>query len=104
MVLDGAYHGGVPYLGHGFSPLNVPIPWAVAPYTDTAATLALIGRHAGELAALLIEPMQGSGGALAADRDFLAALRDACTRHGIVLIFDEVMTSRLSPGGLQALL
>lgn len=104
MVFDGAYHGGVLYFGHGISPLNVPIPWVVAPYNKTAETLALIERHAGELAAVLIEPMQGSGGALAADRDFLAALRDACTRHGIVLIFDEVMTSRVSPGGMQALL
>src|SRR5262249_30244940 len=39
--------------------------------------------------------------AIAADRAFLQALRDASSKHGIVLIFDEVMTSRLSPGGLQ---
>jgi glutamate-1-semialdehyde 2,1-aminomutase len=104
MVFDGAYHGGVLYFGHGISPLNVPIPWVVAPYNRTAETLALIEQNAGQLAAVLIEPMQGSGGCLPADRDFLAALREACTKHGIVLVFDEVMTSRVSPGGVQALL
>src|SRR5690606_30927658 len=48
--------------------------------------------------------MQGSGGCIPAEPAFLQALRDACTRHGAILIFDEVMTSRLSPGGRQALL
>ena len=43
----------------------------------------------------------GAGGGIPADRDFLQSLRDAATRHGILLIFDEVMTSRLAPGGLQ---
>ncbi len=43
----------------------------------------------------------GGGGAIPAERAFLQALRDATAKHGIVLIFDEVMTSRLSPGGLQ---
>jgi glutamate-1-semialdehyde 2,1-aminomutase len=47
--------------------------------------------------------MQGTGGAIAADQSFLTMLREQCTRHGIVLIFDEVMTSRLSSGGLQLL-
>jgi glutamate-1-semialdehyde 2,1-aminomutase len=46
--------------------------------------------------------MMGSGGCIAATPEFLAALRDACTRVGAMLILDEVMTSRLSPGGLQA--
>jgi glutamate-1-semialdehyde 2,1-aminomutase len=45
--------------------------------------------------------MQGGAGCIAADRDFLQALREACTRHSIPLIFDEVMCSRLSPSGLQ---
>ncbi len=47
--------------------------------------------------------MQGSGGGIAATTEFLRALRDACSRHGIVLIFDEVMTSRTGSGGLQKL-
>jgi len=50
----------------------------------------------------LIEPMMGSTGCIPADRDFLQMLREEATRIGAWLIFDEVMTSRLSPGGLQA--
>jgi glutamate-1-semialdehyde 2,1-aminomutase len=45
--------------------------------------------------------MQGSAGAIAGQPEFLQALRDACSRHGVLLVFDEVMTSRLAPGGLQ---
>jgi glutamate-1-semialdehyde 2,1-aminomutase len=45
--------------------------------------------------------MQGSSGCIPAERDFLAMLRAEATRVGAILIFDEVMTSRLSPGGLQ---
>jgi glutamate-1-semialdehyde 2,1-aminomutase len=103
MVFAGAYHGGVLTFGSA-NPLNVPIPWVMAPFNDIAGALALIEENAGRLAAVLIEPMQGAAGCLAADRAFLDALRQACTRHGIVLIFDEVMTSRLSPSGLQGLL
>lgn len=101
LVFEGAYHGGVLTFGHGGSPINVPYPVVFAPYNDTAATLALIERHKGELAAIIVEPMMGSGGGIAARPDFLQSLRDAATKHGIILIFDEVMTSRLSPGGLQ---
>jgi glutamate-1-semialdehyde 2,1-aminomutase len=46
--------------------------------------------------------MLGAGGCIPADPAFLASLRAAAARHGIVLIFDEVMTSRLSPGGRQS--
>jgi glutamate-1-semialdehyde 2,1-aminomutase len=53
------------------------------------------------LAAIIIEPMAGAGGCIPAEPDFLKALREASTRHGIILVFDEVMTSRLAPGGLQ---
>ncbi|HLI12143.1 MAG TPA: aminotransferase class III-fold pyridoxal phosphate-dependent enzyme [Alphaproteobacteria bacterium] len=101
LVFEGGYHGGVLTFGAGGSPINVPFPYVMAPYNDTKATLALIERHAKELACVLVEPMMGSGGAIAAQPDFLAALREATRRHGIVLIFDEVMTSRLSSGGLQ---
>jgi glutamate-1-semialdehyde 2,1-aminomutase len=101
MVFHGAYHGGVFYFGQHKTEINAPFPWLYATYNDTGGTLALIDRHAAELAAVLIEPMMGGGGGIAASREFLQALRDACAKHGIVLIFDEVMTSRLSSGGLQ---
>ena len=100
MVFDGAYHGGVLSFVKP-SPMTAPFPYILAQYNDLEGTAALISRHQDELAAVLLEPMIGSGGGISADREFLAMLRDETRRHGIILIFDEVMTSRLSPGGLQ---
>lgn len=100
MAFSGAYHGGV-LMFAGSGALNVPFPVVLGRYNDAEASLALIERHAHELAAIIVEPMMGSAGAIAGEPGFLAALREAATRHGIVLVFDEVMTSRLAPGGLQ---
>jgi glutamate-1-semialdehyde 2,1-aminomutase len=102
MVFSGAYHGGVLYFRHGGLPVNAPFPFVMAPYNDTASALAFVERNQGDLAAILVEPMLGSGGCVPARRDFLLALREAATRAGALLIFDEVMTSRLAPGGLAA--
>jgi len=102
LAFDGAYHGAVFTFAGGGSPVNAPFPFLLAPYNDTAATLALIEQHGAELAAVILEPMMGSGGCIAAAPEFLAALREATARVGALLILDEVMTSRLSPGGLQA--
>lgn len=104
MVFDGGYHGGVLYFGHGGIPINLPLDWVIAPYNDVEGTLDLIRHHGNELAAILVEPMLGSGGCLPARKDFLGALRQAASELDIILIFDEVMTSRLSSGGLQAAL
>ena len=71
------------------------------PYNDLDATAAAIDANADRLACVIIEPMIGGGGCIPASVEFLQMLRDKCTAHGIALIFDEVMTSRLSPGGLQ---
>jgi glutamate-1-semialdehyde 2,1-aminomutase len=101
LVFEGAYHGGTFYFASGGSPLNLPVDWLVGRYNDIAHAKALIGRHAGELAAILVEPMQGGGGSIPGDPAFLGALRDAASETGSLLIFDEVMTSRLGPGGLQ---
>jgi glutamate-1-semialdehyde 2,1-aminomutase len=102
MVFSGAYHGGVLSFHHGGIPINVPFPYVVAPYNDTAATLGLIERHGDDLAAILVEPMMGAGGCVPARADFLRSLRESATRCGALLVFDEVMTSRLAPGGLSA--
>lgn len=104
MVMAGGYHGGVLYFGQHKSPINVAGPWVLGVYNDSEATSAVIEREAHRLAAIVIEPMMGSGGGICAEPAFLAMLREAADRHGIVLIFDEVMTSRLSIGGRQALL
>ena len=101
LVFEGAYHGGPLTFAHGGSPMNLPFPWVLGAYNDLEATSALIERHARELAAIIVEPMMGAAGAIAGDPAFLHGLRAAASRHGIVLIFDEVMTSRLAPGGLQ---
>jgi len=54
------------------------------------------------LAAIIIEPVQGAGGCIPAEREFLKGLRELCTKKGILLIFDEVITGfRLAPGGAQ---
>ena len=102
LVFEGAYHGGVLSFGAGPSPVNVPHEFVIGRYNDLAGTLALVAEHGDALAAILVEPMLGAGGCIPAEPAFLAGLRHAATRHGAVLIFDEVMTSRLSPGGRQA--
>ncbi|MCI0753795.1 aspartate aminotransferase family protein [Teichococcus vastitatis] len=98
----GCYHGGFLTFTARDNPLNVPFETVVAPYNDAEATRRLIDAHADRLAAVIVEPMIGGGGCIPAERDFLLMLRERTAQHGIVLIFDEVMTSRLSPGGLQA--
>jgi glutamate-1-semialdehyde 2,1-aminomutase len=103
MIFGGAYHGSLLYFSHGASPLNMPIPFIESRYNDAAKATADIAANAPRLAAVILEPMQGGAGALPGEPDFLNALRQACTEHGVLLIFDEVMTSRLSPGGVQAL-
>src|SRR4029077_15191860 len=85
----------------GGSPINAPFEYVMAPYNDLAATQALIDRHATYLALVILEPMMGGGGCIAASPEFLAMLRAATTKVGALLILDEVMTSRLAPGGLQ---
>jgi glutamate-1-semialdehyde 2,1-aminomutase len=66
-----------------------------------AAVEAEFSSHRDKIACVLVEPMLGAGGCIPAETSFLETLRDATRRHGIILIFDEVMTSRLAPGGLQ---
>ena len=104
LVFDGAYHGSVLSFGGGGTPVNVPHRFVVGEYNDVAGTERLIGEHAGDLAAILVEPMLGSGGCLPGTPDFLALLRRRATDTGAVLIFDEVMTSRTAGGGMQELL
>jgi len=101
LVFDGAYHGGVLYFSHGGTPVNVPFDVIYAPYNDVDGTLSVIEANGRHLAAIIVEPMMGGGGCLPADVSFLQALKEAAHDNGIVLIFDEVMTSRSAAGGLQ---
>ena len=102
LAFEGGYHGGVLYFRKGGMPLNLPVPTFIATYNDPDGAEEMIKEHAHELAAVIVEPMMGGGGCIPGERDFLVTLRRACTEHNIILIFDEVMTSRLSTGGYQA--
>lgn len=104
VVFEGGYHGGVFLFGAAPSPLQAPFDFVKAPYNDIAATHALLDAHAADIGCVIVEPMQGSGGCIPGDPDFLRMLRTWCTSSGALLIFDEVMTSRLSAGGRQATL
>lgn len=99
LVFHGGYHGAVFGFAGGGSPINVPFEYVVAPYNDIDRTRTLITE---ELAAVILEPMIGSGGCIPASPEFLAMLRSETARVGALLILDEVMTSRLAPGGLQS--
>ena len=115
MVFEGAYHGasetGVTSL---FPRGNLPFPFPeltsagtpaaerqvlVAPFNDADVLRRLLTRHAGEVAAVIVEPLQRCTPPLPG---FLEAVRAACTAHDVLLIFDEVVTGfRLAYGGAQ---
>ena len=111
---SGCYHGHVDDLlvaaGSGLatfgtpSSLGVPEPSAaltrVLPLDDEDAVAALFDREGERIAAVIVEPVPANNGLLLQRREFLAALREQCTRHGALLIFDEVISGfRLGPGG-----
>ncbi len=113
---SGCYHGhsdsllikaGSGALTHGH-PDSAGIPAAFAhetivlPFNDAPALQAALEAHRGAVAAVIIEPYCGNVGFIMPDPGYLAAVRAACTKHGAVLIFDEVMTGfRIAPGGVQ---
>ncbi len=103
MVFDGAYHGGVLYMSDYAARSNAPFDFVVGTYNDLEATQAAAEGVEREIAAILIEPMMGSGGAIVADTPFLQGIKTFADQHGIVLIFDEVMTSRNGAAGHQGL-
>ncbi|MCS4436339.1 glutamate-1-semialdehyde 2,1-aminomutase [Aquiflexum gelatinilyticum] len=76
----------------------------LAPYNDLEAIEKLVAANKGEIAALILEPVPGNMGLVLPKEGYLQGLRNICTREGIVLIFDEVMTGfRLAKGGAQEL-
>ncbi|EAZ80170.1 glutamate-1-semialdehyde 2,1-aminomutase [Algoriphagus machipongonensis] len=76
----------------------------VAPYNDLEAVEKLVAANKGEIAALILEPVPGNMGLCLPKEGYLKGLREICTREGMVLIFDEVMTGfRLAKGGAQEL-
>jgi glutamate-1-semialdehyde 2,1-aminomutase len=114
---EGCYHGhGDSFLvkaGSGALTFGVPtspgVPKAAAdltltlPYNDLAAAEALFAEQGADIAGLIIEPVAGNMNCIPPKDGYLQGLRDLCTRHGALLIFDEVMTGfRVALGGAQA--
>ena len=115
LKFEGGYHGAHDYAMVGtigaadqqgwWQPDSAGIPGAVAetvlvtPFNDAEAARAMIARHADELAAVIVEPLQRG---IAPAPGFLQALREATREQGVLLIFDEVVTGfRLAYGGAQ---
>jgi glutamate-1-semialdehyde 2,1-aminomutase len=73
----------------------------VLPWNDAEACEAILAKEAPNLAAVLVDPLLGVGGILPPVEGFLERLRAATERHGILLVFDEVISFRVAPGGAQ---
>src|SRR5690242_11457655 len=75
----------------------------VLPFNNPDAAEAIVRREAASLAAVILEPIIGAGGVIAATPEFLQRLREITQELGILLIFDEVISLRVAPGGAQQL-
>jgi glutamate-1-semialdehyde 2,1-aminomutase len=99
-----AYHGGVLHFGEGGRPLLVPHRWILSDFNDIEQTRDVLSTRGEELACVVVEPMLAASGCIPGTPAFLEMLREVTAELGILLIFDEVMTSRLSPAGAQGAL
>ncbi len=115
---EGCYHGHADAFlvkaGSGLATLGIQSAPGVqsyvaqdtltAPFNDIEEVKKLIVAYPKEIAAIIIEPVAGNMGCILPAQGFLKSLRELCSQHGIVLIFDEVMTGfRLAKGGAQEL-
>jgi glutamate-1-semialdehyde 2,1-aminomutase len=114
---EGCYHGhadsllvkagsGALTFGHPSSagvPPETAAQTVVLDYNDAEQLRALFAARGKEIAGVIVEPVAGNMNLVLPVPGFLEALREACTQHGAVLIFDEVMTGfRVAAGGAQA--
>jgi glutamate-1-semialdehyde 2,1-aminomutase len=115
---EGCYHGHADALlvkaGSGALTLGIPssagVPAEVTQHTlvldfnDLAGVERAFAEHGAQIAAVIVEPVAGNMNLVLPAPGFLSGLRELCTRHGAVLIFDEVMTGfRVGPQGAQGL-
>ena len=121
LKMDGGYHGT-----HDFAEVNImasaetegppslrkesrgiPDPilesMMVAPFNDLEAVEELLSTYNHRIAAVIVEPMMNAGGLVAARTGYLSGLREVADKYGVLMIFDEVVTYRLSLGGWQLL-
>ena len=118
LKFEGGYHGHADSLlvkaGSGGATFGIPdsrgVPAALAaltvtvPFNDIAAVRAVFDARPSEIAAVIVEPIAGNMGVIPPAPGFLEGLRELTSRHGAVLIFDEVITGfRVARGGAQAL-
>jgi glutamate-1-semialdehyde 2,1-aminomutase len=114
----GCYHGHLDSLlvaaGSGVATLGLPgsagvtagtvADTIVCPYNDVDAIDAAFAAHGDDIAAVLVEPIAANMGLVPPKAGYLEALRDRCTRQGVLLVFDEVITGfRVARGGAQEL-
>jgi glutamate-1-semialdehyde 2,1-aminomutase len=115
---EGCYHGhadallvkagsGLATFGHPTSagvPADVVQHTTVLPYNDLEQLEAAFALHRDAIACVVIEPIAGNMNFVRADIAFMKRLRELCTEHGALLVFDEVMTGfRVALGGAQSL-
>ena len=113
---EGCYHGHVDSLlvkaGSGIATLGLPdaagVPQSFAettiaiPFNSIDAVESTFAKHGGKIASVIVEPVAGNMGCIPPAPGFLESLRALCTKHGSLLIFDEVMTGfRVARGGAQ---
>jgi glutamate-1-semialdehyde 2,1-aminomutase len=119
---EGAYHGTHDWVMVSVSPdpraaggrrRPKPVAWSagippavlkhtvVLPWNDAEACEQIIDKEAPSLAAVLVDPLLGVGGIIPPADDFLPRLRAVTERHGIILVFDEVISFRIAWGGAQ---
>ena len=111
---EGNYHGAVDSLlakaGSGIATFGLPdsagVPNTItqdtllARYNDADNVKAILEANAGQVAAVMVEPVAGNMGLVPPDPGFLLTLRELCDHHGVLLVFDEVMTGfRVARGG-----
>lgn len=104
LLFEKGYHGST-ISGRADSnkpTINLPHDFVVGQYNDIDGVKNIVSSLPSDsLAAILVEPMLGSGGCFSASHEFLSTLRDLAQQHQAILIFDEVMTSRLSYHGFH---
>jgi glutamate-1-semialdehyde 2,1-aminomutase len=116
LKFEGHYHGHADFFliaaGSGATTLGTPNSPGVTPgtardtllarFNDLESVRRLVQANAGDMAAVIVEPVAGNMGCVPPAPGFLQGLRTLCDAHGILLIFDEVMTGfRVARGGAQ---